>query len=197
MQHPVPRQHGAASDLAPAAVAPPQASRPAPGADTACSTCVASLGRRRRWPHTDISSTVDHGRTWTSSYSRLGGTSKSTRFVGFCRHLQAVCPALRSHAVHLVLAGTMIKAKPSRRRGAIVIRGELVPVVRRIFNLPESTLFDWLCVPQQCGFGWRELTGQHEKLPKRWRDRPAGVCLQGPAPNRPQAALAEDRCRER
>jgi len=23
-----------------------------------------------------------------------------------------------------------------------------------------------VCVPQQCGFGWRELTGQHEKLPK-------------------------------
>ena len=28
-------------------------------------------------------------------------------------------------------------------------------------------------------------------------DRPSGVCLQGPAPNRPQAALAKDRCRER
>ena len=31
----------------------------------------------------------------------------------------------------------------------------------------------------------KEPSGQHEKLPKRWRDRPAGVCLQGPAPNRP------------
>ncbi len=30
------------------------------------------------------------------------------------------------------------------------------------------------------------LTGQHEKLPKRWRNRPSGVCLQGLAPNRPE-----------
>jgi len=43
----------------------------------------------------------------------------------------------------------------------------------------------------------KELTGQHEKLPKRWRNRPAGVCLQGPTPNHPRAALAEDRGRER
>lgn len=42
-----------------------------------------------------------------------------------------------------------------------------------------------------------ELTGRHEKLPKRWRNRPAGACLQGPAPNHPRAALAEDRGRER
>lgn len=39
----------------------------------------------------------------------------------------------------------------------------------------------------------KEPTGQHEKLPKRWRNRPAEVCLQGLAPNHPRAALAEDR----
>ena len=32
----------------------------------------------------------------------------------------------------------------------------------------------------------RMPTGQHEKLPKRWRNRPSGVCLQGLAPNRPE-----------
>ena len=45
--------------------------------------------------------------------------------------------------------------------------------------------------------GRQELAGVHEKLLKRWRDRPSGACLQGPAPNHPRAALAEDRCRER
>lgn len=43
----------------------------------------------------------------------------------------------------------------------------------------------------------KELTGQHEKLPKRWRNRPAGVDLQGSASNHLRAALAEDRGRER
>lgn len=61
-QRPAPRQPYAASALAPVGPEPLQASPLARDVDTACSTRVASLGRRRRWHHTGISSTVRHGR---------------------------------------------------------------------------------------------------------------------------------------
>jgi hypothetical protein len=66
-----------------------------------------------------------------------------------------------------------------------------------MFSAPTPQCQDKCVCRSNAAFVGKELTGQHEKLPKRWRNRPAGVCLQGPAPNHPRAALDEDRGRER